>query len=373
MNKYKSSSNLCKKIGSSPVVSSSLALGKRIGSLSSVLGKTLLRPSQIKPKVLIHTKPSSRSKENIVSSASSFSNRKINSAQLVNTLKSHIFRPSKELNLILKAIPKYTARKVQDLKKAYKNTEEYDQFATGFLSIFGVLDEELGKELGSLRKKIGEVFTSYLSNSGRFFKLLKNLPNVIKKTEVSNKVLLEAFKTLDHVNKAKLSTNYQDLYEFVLLIINYFENCKKPAGSLSQLRSSREESSMILKDFLGGSCIFNTYDKRELQSNDSRIDTSFSDTSSKPLTCSNKNNMSLQFFDNKPCETKNPAKKNHEIYRIYETPRSISTKSFLKNASNSHQNSTLPSRKSASDLEIKNKIAKAKKNDWEEIRMVKCK
>ena len=382
MKKVKSNSNVFKKIEMSHTLASRDTKIKRLNSASHRMTKNI----SIKRIAIQSEIHDVKSKENLDSNGSESVNSRIESVNLVNTLKSHIFRPPKELNLILRAIPKYTARKVQDLKKGYKFTEDFDLFATGFLSIFGVLDEELGKELVSLRRKIGEVFTAYLSNSGRFFKLLRNLPIIIKKTEICGKVLAEALKTVGNVNKSKLSSNYQDLYDFLMLIINYFEKNNPTQKSQNSIKnyttrcqrlnkSPTDEFSLDIKDFFGSSHIYQTYDKCETNFNDSRIDTSFTDSCTHQIAYLNPvSHRNLGFIGVKSVKSSydNPTKcvSHYETTEMHDPPRSISSK-MLPMKMDSSRCITLPSSSFEADkIILRNKISTAKRKEWDEIRLV---
>ena len=276
MKKNTSNANIRKNFDMPPVLSSKNLNTIRFNSTPHTFSRILLKTKNLNTEKNLTTKlkqfktansSNSRTKENNSTGKSLISNSKIESSYVLNTLKSHVFKPTKELSTILQAIPKYTARKIQDLKKGYKSNENFDLLANCFLSIFGELDEELGKEIKSLRKKIGEIFTGYLSNSGRFIKLLRNLPDAIKKTEICNKVISDTLKSLEGINKFKLSSNYQDLYDFIYLVAKYFDKNKNPSKdnlnrSVSQtLKANKlsEESLMDIKDIFGNAYIFQTY------------------------------------------------------------------------------------------------------------------
>ena len=396
MKKAKSNSNIFKKIDIPPVLSSRNAESARMNSRPHTQGKLLQKSNETRiakntsTKILANQSrmPVIKSKENLNSSEVESLNSRIESAHLVNTLKSHIFRPAKELNLILRAIPNYTARKVQDLKKGYKFTEDFDCFATVFLSIFGVLDEELGKELVSIRRKIGEIFTAYLSNSGRFFKLLLNLPIILKKTEICSKVLNEALKMIGKVNRSKLSSNYQDLYEFLMLIINYLEKnnlTQKSQNSINNSTTHRQKSnklptnefSMDIKDCFDNSYIYQTYDKCETNFNDSRIDTSFSDTYAHQTPHLNIPSLKIPaFLDIKSIKSSydNTSKwsQSYEISKNHDPHRSFSSKilPMKMDYSRSRCKTQQKSSSEADKMILRNKISIAKRREWDEIRLV---
>ena len=322
MSKPKTHSNFEQIRETTPVLSHTPEESKRLSSTPSSLSKTLLKPPffQISSKALkTHLAQSlSKSKENLFSNTN-FSNSKLESSDLLKSLKSRVLKDTKELNQILKLIPKYTARKVQDLKKGYKNNETYEVLAACFLKVFGELDSQLGLEINSFRVKIGQIFTNYLSNSARFLKLLKSLPELLRKIEITNKTIKDSVKCIENVEKEKLSNNYQDLFDFLYFILDFLACSKslpRPSlGSRSYSQNKRNKmNEETFAEFLG-SGIFRTYE--QLESNEFKLDTSFLDIKNL-LTCQNKNNNFLDIFDTKLLNT-------HKIEAI---PDSFCSKSF---------------------------------------------
>lgn len=306
MHKYKSISPLQKRIEIPPVLSQKHSQAKRPNSTPhSSMSQTSKLTSKIPyNKTTTIKKPiskdksiTSRSKENIISKALVHDNPK-ESAHFINALKTYLIKPTGELNSIIIEIPKYSARRVQDLKKCYKPTENYDALATCFLIIFAEIDESINKELVSLRRKIGEVFTSYLSNSGKLYRLIHNLPEILKKIEFCPKNLIEAQKSLEMVTKAQLSNIFQDLHELLRLIIDFgIKNAKtSPINRLlPRNHKNNDENSHETRDLFEDSRIFKTYDGKSQSNNNTAMEISFVDLTNKPLTCSNKNKNSINF------------------------------------------------------------------------------
>ncbi|OMJ89847.1 hypothetical protein SteCoe_7929 [Stentor coeruleus] len=307
MHKYKSISPLQKRNEIPPVLSQKCSQTKRPNSTPhSSMNQTSKLTSKIPHNKTATTikKPMSsdksvtnRSKDNIIGKSLVNNNLK-ESAHLINALKTYLIEPTGELNSILIEIPKYSARRVQDLKKWYKPTENYDALATCFLIIFAEIDETINKELVSLRRKIGEVFTSYISNSGKLYRLIRSLPEILKKIDFCPKNIIEAQKSLEIVAKEHLSNIFQDLHELLRLIINFcMKNTKK--NPISKLTSKgykiNDENFHETKDLFEDSRIFKTYNEISQSNNNTNMEISFIDLANKPLTCSNKNKNSINF------------------------------------------------------------------------------
>jgi hypothetical protein len=346
--------------------SSKTASHSPIRSFLKINNRNLKNLSMKSRKTLEKTSVLPRSKENSYSTTSLSRKNKLENTSL-NQLHPKTLKNSKDLNMILKTIPKYTARKIQDMKKGYK--PNFDPLATSFLLLFGEMDENLGLQMRSLRLKISEVFTSYLSNSGKFINLLRTLPEVMKKTEFSRKVILECIKSLESVSRSQLSNNYKDLYDFIYLLINYLVRSKdKYQNNLNRSISQPYKGKIIEKNDDFGSfidtSIFQTYEKLE-----STTEYKFENIE-KPLTCSNRNTPLIIFFDCKPpASPESIPKDGHQRnLRIGETSNS-SKLSFTRPASCKVK--TKP--ENTSDTEkiiIRNHISNAKKKFWDEMRQV---
>lgn len=279
-----------------------------------------------------------------------------------------------EINFILKLIPKYTARKVQDLKKNYKYNEDYENLASSFLYIFSELDRELGQEAISLRKKKGDIFTYYLSNSIRILKVFRNLPNLIESVRISEKSLNSAISSFEAINKENLSSNYRDLHDFMYFIIDYYKKNKKLISKSSvrsclstlRLKKTNGEALTEFSDTFSNKNLMNTYDKRDIfERLDTKIDTSFSNYIQKPLTCSNK--KSQQDYGFSKIKTQRLLIQNNEN-------KKTSEKSLLKNVSpwkSSRINFEKQDNSSEKSFSLRKNNSRERKNDWEEIRRVK--
>lgn len=273
---------------------------------------------------------------------------------LLNTLKTYIMKTSRELNLIQKEIPKFTARKIQDLKKGYKFNEDFDSLSSCFFTLFVEIDEDLKKDMISLRMKIGEYFISYFSNSGKFIKLLKNLTEVIKKIDLSPKVLTDSMKFLESVKREKLSTNYQDLFDFLKIILDYFKS-KKSGKALGEVDQSFNK--------LSGTQRFATPDKLLSSQNltNKSVEMSFLEFT-KPLSCSNKSVSCMNLFK-KPPISKSPLTRSAKENRM-------NLQKTLKKTSNRLDESKL-SENEMSSVASREQVSIEKKKEWEEIRDVR--
>ncbi|OMJ71069.1 hypothetical protein SteCoe_30826 [Stentor coeruleus] len=309
MNLTKSISPLQKRSEITPVLSMKKPQAKRLNSiLQSSLNQTLkikiktpLEKSLTKKPIEHYKNIRSQSKENTLMKTQVLDRNKENS-QFLTALKTYLITPTTELNIIAIEIHKYSARKVQDLKKLYKPTENYDALVTSFLIVFGEIDESINKELVSLRRKIGEIFTSYLSNSGKLYRLIRSLPEILKKLEISQKALIEAKKSLEIVDKQSLSSIYQDLYDLLKLIIDFWDRgLKKSHVEDRTVLGVRKINCQIQeedKDFFDCSGIFNTYDGKTQSNNNTSTEISFNDLVRKPMTCLNKNKNFIDFSNN---------------------------------------------------------------------------
>lgn len=309
MSLNKSISPLQKRSEIPPVLSIKKPQVKRPNSTPhSSLNQTLKIKRKVPIEKSLTRKPvehykntASQSKESTLTKTQTFDSNKENS-QFLTALKTYLITPTTELNIIAIEIHKYSARKVQDLKKLYKPTENYDALVTSFLIIFGEIDESINKELVSLRRKIGEIFTSYLSNSGKLYRLIRSLPEILKKLEISQKALIEAKKSLEIVEKQSLSSIYQDLYDLLKLIIDFWDRGLKksytedrPALGVRKVNCQIQEED---KDFFDCSGIFKTYDGKTQSNNNTASEISFNDLVRKPMTCLNKNKNFIDFSTN---------------------------------------------------------------------------
>ncbi|OMJ90696.1 hypothetical protein SteCoe_6869 [Stentor coeruleus] len=316
MSLNKSISPLQKRLEIPPVLSLKKTQPKRPNSTPyNSLNQTLKIKSKIPIEKSSTKKPNehyknmtNQSKENILMKTQTIDSNKENS-QFLTALKTYLITPTTELNIIAIEIHKYSARKVQDLKKLYKPTENYDALVTSFLIIFGEIDESINKELVSLRRKIGEIFTSYLSNSGKLYRLIRSLPEILKKLEISQKALIEAKKSLEIVEKHALSSIYQDLYDLLKLIIDFWDRGLKktyiediPPLGVRKINCQIQEED---KDFFDCSGIFKTYDEKTQSNNNTVTEISFNELIRKPMTCLNKNKNFIDFSSN-PSKNKSP-------------------------------------------------------------------
>lgn len=274
---------------------------------------------------------------------------------LLNTFKTYVMKTTRELNLIQKEIPKFTARKIQDLKKGYKFNEDFDSLASCFFTLFVELDEDLKKDTISLRMKIGEYFISYFSNSGKFIKLLKHLTEVIRKTELSSKVLADSIKYLDCVKREKLSTNYQDLFDLLKLILDYLKN-KKNSKSISEGNQSFCKLSES-KCFVGSERLLNT---QKLSNNLGEM--SFLEMT-KPLSCSNKSVSCTNLFK------KPPLSRTPKVCKVSSKENILINRS-LSNKKNIRLDDSKLSENEMSSLLSREQYSLERKKEWEEIRIV---
>ena len=269
------------------------------------------------------------------------------STYLLSTLKSYIMKSSRELNQIQKEIPKFNARKIQDLKKGYKFNEDFDALASSFLSVFAEIDQELKKEMISLRMKIGEYLISYFSNSGKFIKILKNLTEILKNVELGTKALNDAVKMLEMVKRENLSMNYQDLHDLLLAIIKFFKNKKSSVKVLGEANMNLV-SKRAPDRLLSTQSIINQ-----------STELSFTEYC-KPLSCSNKSVHCPSPFKQPLCKsTKDP--------RAAEYSRCSSHKSLSKRIVRLDDSKTSDCENS---LYGKDPHSTERRKEWEEIRQV---
>ena len=265
-------------------------------------------------------------------------------------------KTSHELNLIQKEIPKFTARKIQDLKKGYKFNEDFDSLASCFLTLFVELDEDLKKDMISLRMKMGEYFICYFSNSGKFIKLLKHLTELIRKTELTSKVLGDSIRYLDCVKREKLSTNYQDLFDLLKLILDYFKK-KKNSKSISKENQSFCKLSES-KCFVSPEKLLNT---QNLSNNLGEM--SFLEIT-KPLSCSNKSVSCINLFK------KPPLSRTPKLCKVSSKENILVSRNLSYKKNNPLDDSKLSENEMSSTFS-KEHISLERKREWEEIRTVR--
>ena len=256
-------------------------------------------------------------------------------------------KSSRELNQIQKEIPKFNARKIQDLKKGYKFNEDFDALASSFLSIFAEIDQELKLEMISLRMKIGEYLISYFSNSGKFIKILKNLTEILKNAELGTKALNDAVRMLEMVKRENLSMNYQDLHDLLLAIIKFFKNKKSSVKVLG-------EANMNLMNKRTPDRLLSTQSIINQSTELSFIEYC------KPLSCSNKSVHC-------PSPFKQPLCKAAKDSRTTDYSRCSSHKSLSKRITRLDDSKTSDCENS---LFIKDQHSSERKKEWEEIRQV---
>ena len=352
MNKNESQASACKSLKSCrSSTSSQMTLRRPVTSSTSALSKHSTHQNTSNSSKTLSSKRASTTSRGTLSNCKSNSSNRLKDPQentyLLNTLKTYIMKSSYELNQVQKEIPKFNARKIQDLKKGYKFNEDFDALASSFLSIFAEIDQELKKEMISLRMKIGEYMISYFSNSGKFIKILKNLTEILKNVELGPKALSDAVKMLDLVKREKLSMNYQDLFDLLAAIIKFFRS-KKASGKGLADTSRNLLSSRTPDKLLSTQSIVNQ-----------STEMSFTDYT-KPLSCSNK---SMHY----PSLFQKPLTKTAKDSRASDYPRCSSHKSLSKRITRLDDSKT-------SDCEnsqcLKDHHSIERKKEWEEIRQV---
>jgi hypothetical protein len=354
MKKNESNSALTKRLSSVKLACSKSTPVKRQSSANHRISSVFKKQSASSTKTLSSTRASTTSRVNLTTSSKSSGKLKENqdNSYLLNTLKTYIMKSSRDLNLIQREIPKFTARKIQDLKKGYKFNENFDALASCFLAVFGEIDEELKKEMISLRMKIGEHLVNYFSNSGKFIKILKNLTDVFRKVDIGTKALFDAGKMLEIVKREKLSTNYQDLYDFMLAIIRFFRGKKSNSKLIGEGNQSFMSNRMTPDRLFSTQSIINQ-----------STEISFFDNSN-PLSCSNKSSSSTSIF-----RRSNNSKTPKELSKCHESLRCSSHNSLSKRLARLDESK-------ASDVENSVCISRdhqsiEKRKEWDEIRTVR--
>ena len=359
MNKNRSQPSGCKSFqsfqsfpSSKPCTSLQTTLQRPLTASSSTLPKRTDDPNKANSFKTFSSKRPSTASQPALSKRKSISSSRLKDPQqspyLLSALKSYIVKPSPELVQVQKEIPKFNARKIQDLKKGYKFNEDFDALASSFLSVFAEIDQELKKEMISLRMKIGEYLISYFSNSGKFIKILKGMTETLKNLELAPKALADAARTLGLVKRERLSTNYQDLHDLLAAMVKFFRRKK----------SSEKGSDGTRRSLLARRTPDKLLSTQSIVNQSTEI--SFSE-SSKPLSCSNKST-------HYPSPGKQPLSKAPQDPRASHSTRYSSHKSLSKRVKALDASQTTDWEDS---LCAKDPHSIERKKEWEEVRQVK--